>query len=113
MHEDFDNNSDRGRTNSLYLMLGTMQSDIKSIIKMLGHAEAKHDTLSKEVDQRLNAHSIRMTAMEKQTRDDIDAAKAAVEDRIKELEKWRWKAAGITALIPTVLVVAGWVVTQV
>ena len=75
--------------NGLYLMLGNMQGDIKSVLTGFERIEkqgAKRDT---EVDHRLNAHGDRLTA----------------------LERFRWQIAGIAALVPTLLMFIGWAIS--
>lgn len=75
--------------NGLYLMLGNMQGDIKSVLSGFERIErtgAKRDT---EVNHRLNSHADRLTA----------------------LEKFRWQIAGIAALVPTILTAIGWYIS--
>jgi hypothetical protein len=72
--------------NGLYLMLGNMQGDIKSVLSGFERIEKKGEKRDTEVDHRLNAHADRLTA----------------------LEKFRWQIAGIAALVPTILVCIGW-----
>lgn len=98
--------------NQLYLMLGTMQSDIKNILNMLGKYALSHEKLSADVEDRLNAHSLRIATLEKEAREELREAKDHLSTRINELEKWRWKIAGIATLAPTILVVVGWFITQ-
>lgn len=74
--------------NGLYLMLGNMQGDIKAVLAAFTRAEAQTATRNAEVDHRINSHA----------------------DRITELERFRWKLAGVAMLWPTILVMGGWLV---
>lgn len=69
----------------LYLMLGEIRGDLKSILASLAGQQVQHDRLREEVDTRLNNHA----------------------ERIERVERFHWKVIGIAAAIPTVLGIAG------
>lgn len=84
-----ENNPRQSGYNGLYLMLGNMQGDIKALLTAVTQADARNNTRNAEVDHRINAHA----------------------DRLTDLEKFRWKVAGVAMLWPTLLVLGGWIVS--
>lgn len=78
------------RDNSLYLMLGNMQGDLKSILEAVNRSAHKHDKLEQEMNDRMNIHA----------------------ERLADLEKFRWKLAGLAMAWPTVLIIGGWIVSK-
>lgn len=85
--------NDQPRTsgyNALYLMLGNMQGDIKAVLEAFKRIEDRSVKRDEEVDHRLNAHA----------------------DRLTDLEKFRWKLAGLAMMWPTVLVIGGWLAAK-
>jgi hypothetical protein len=72
--------------NALYMLLGEMRGDLKSIIGSLGTMRTDHRRL----------------------REDFEKTETRHDDRINTLERQHWKLAGIAMVIPFVVTAVGW-----
>ena len=71
--------------NQLYMLLGELKAGIAAIRETLSTHDAEHTKYREAVDERLNAHSHRLT----------------------KLEQFRWKMAGVAITVPAVLTLVG------
>ena len=72
--------------NSLYMLLGEMRGDLKSIIGSLSTMRDDHRQLREEVEKNELKHDTRLT----------------------QLEKFRWQLAGIALVLPFAVTALGW-----
>ena len=77
--------------NGLYMILGEMRGDLKSIVSSQGTMRSDH----------------------RQLREDVEKIEVKHDTRITQLEKIRWKLAGIALLIPFGITVIGWYIRSV
>lgn len=80
----------RDSENGLYLMLGEIKGDIRSVLNRMDNITKSHAEAQEHNEKRLNSHSARLTV----------------------LEQFRWKVAGIVLVIPVVIAVGGWYVNR-
>ena len=83
--------SDLENDNSLYMILGEMRGDLKSIVGSLGTIRSEH----------------------RQLREDVEKIEVKHDERIAQLEKFRWQLAGIALLIPFVVTVINWYIRSI
>lgn len=76
---------ENNENNTLYMMLGEIKAMLSTVVHSQETLKSDHKELEQHIADRLQSHS----------------------DRITEIEKWRWKGAGIVAagviVVPLVL----------
>jgi len=78
--------SDSSKDNGLYMILGEMRGDLKSIVGSLSTIRNDHLQLKEDVEKLETVHN----------------------DRLTKLEQFKWQIAGICVILPFGVTAIGW-----